>query len=296
VTKKFRFHGIGLIVRIFARIASCLPLSQARWLGKLFAQVVWYAKRGPARITRLNIELCFGPDHDDLARASLLETGKLVFEIGAVGCWSAERVLATIVNVEGRELIDQAIARGQSVVVLAPHLGNWEMLGLYLGREYGVTSLYEPQGNATINELAHRFRERTGASLVPTTHGGLRAVYRELERGGVIALLPDQVGARSSGIYAPFYGSPALTMRLYHRLLRRHDSLPVMAYALRDEAGFRIRFRTVGDDVGESDLEASAIALNYAIEQAITEAPAQYQWEYRRFRRPPPGDPNPYLS
>jgi KDO2-lipid IV(A) lauroyltransferase len=291
-----RFRGTRLIVHAFTRFVSWLPLRVARWLGQLSGQIGWYVERGPARVTRLNIERCFGPGHDDLARNSLIETGKLVFETGVVRCWPVARVLTTIVNVDGRALIDEAVARGQSVVVLAPHLGNWEILGLYLGHEYGITSLYEPQRNAAVSAFTHGFRERTGARLVPTTNGGIRAVYRELEDGGVIALLPDQVGARSSGVYAPFYGNPALTMRLYHRLLRRYDSLPVMAYALREEAGFRVRFRPVGGVVSGYDLEASATALNHAIELAITEAPAQYQWEYRRFRRPPPGNPNPYLS
>jgi Kdo2-lipid IVA lauroyltransferase/acyltransferase len=34
--------------------------------------------------------------------------------------------------------------------------------------------------------------------------------------------------------------------------------------------------------------------MNRAIEQLVLADPAQYQWDYKRFKRPPPGQPYPY--
>ena len=34
--------------------------------------------------------------------------------------------------------------------------------------------------------------------------------------------------------------------------------------------------------------------LNASVETTVLEAPAQYQWEYKRFKRQPPGQPRPY--
>jgi KDO2-lipid IV(A) lauroyltransferase len=42
------------------------------------------------------------------------------------------------------------------------------------------------------------------------------------------------------------------------------------------------------------DFKESAVAMNQAIERLVRTAPARYQWEYKRFKRPPPGEPDPY--
>ena len=43
--------------------------------------------------------------------------------------------------------------------------------------------------------------------------------------------------------------------------------------------------------------EAEALTdLNFAITQLIESAPAQYQWEYKRFKRHPDGGRDPYLK
>ena len=54
--------------------------------------------------------------------------------------WLKQRV----VEVEGSELVDEALAKGKGMVLIAPHLGNWEVVGLYAATLGTITSLFEP--------------------------------------------------------------------------------------------------------------------------------------------------------
>ena len=117
---------------------------------------------------------------------------------------------------------------------------------------------------------------------------GLRALYAALRDGDAVGLLPDQVPPARSGEYAPFFGRDALTMTLAHRLIEKFEPCVVLCYAQRlpKAAGFRLGFERLPDVERAANLHESLVAMNGAIERIVSLDPAQYQWEYRRFRRP----------
>jgi len=41
--------------------------------------------------------------------------------------------------------------------------------------------------------------------------------------------------------------------------------------------------------MASKDMTQSLTALNQSVEKCIADVPAQYQWEYKRFRRTAPG-------
>ena len=50
-----------------------------------------------------------------------------------------------------------------------------------------------------------------------------------------------------------------------------------------------------GEIVEHRELPQRALqALNHSIETLVREAPEQYQWEYKRFKRQPEGHSRPY--
>jgi KDO2-lipid IV(A) lauroyltransferase len=46
-------------------------------------------------------------------------------------------------------------------------------------------------------------------------------------------------------------------------------------------------FRALDDGIYSDDVEQSALAMNKGIEACIADAPAQYQWDYKRFKKHP---------
>jgi Kdo2-lipid IVA lauroyltransferase/acyltransferase len=289
-----------LAAQAFAALSkalSYLSLEGQRRTGRWLARLVWLLRTREVRSTLTNLELCFpdmGPDaRVRLARASLEQTGELFGEIGVIAHWSEPRWRPLIHHVEGQDLLEEANHSGRRVLLLVPHFGNWEMLVLYLGR-FGITFLYDPPRQQGLDAPMLATRTRTGAFGLPIDVGGMRRFFRSFLDGRPVALLPDQVPERRAGVYAPFFGVPALTMTFAHRLITAGNPCVLLGSAVRCEGGFLIRFSPVPDEVADPDPVVSAAAMNRAIEGLVMTAPAQYQWEYRRFKRPLPGYPNPY--
>lgn len=289
-----RLTGLGFAA--LARALSFLSLAWQRRLGRWLGRLAWHLRTREARATLTNLELCFphldAGERVRLARASLEQTGQLLAEVGVVAHWSEPRWQALIRHVEGEELLG-ATGTPTPLLVLVPHFGNWEFLALYLGKR-GITALYDPPRLRSLEPLIVTARSRSGATLLPIDARGLRRFFRAFQDRRPVALLPDQVPTRRAGVYVPFFGVPALTMTLAHRLIDRSHARVLLGAAVRCHDGFRIRFSTLPAELADPDPAVSAATMNRAIEALVMTDPVQYQWEYKRFKRPPPGRPNPY--
>ncbi len=281
------------------RLVGLLPLTWAQAVGAALGELVYLVHGRTRRTVDTNLALCF-PERDPearrrLARRTLRETGRSLLELGAIWCWPAERVRCLFVDTEGAELLDAARRLGKGVLIAAPHLGCWEMTSHYAQLHgYRLTALYRPPRQRALDPLVRARRQRFGARLVPTDAGGIKALLHALRAGECVGILPDQDAGRD-GVLAPFFGLPASTMVLFSRLARRSDATLLLAYAERCRGGrFRLRLRSLPPEVASEDAVVATTALNRAIETCVREAPAQYQWTYRRFKSRPPGVPPRY--
>jgi KDO2-lipid IV(A) lauroyltransferase len=277
-----------------------LPLSLLHPLGSAIGTLLWWSRGRTREVTEINLARCL-PELDEqarlaLARQRLAEFGRNALAMLHVWFAKPERVLATIAEVEGEALLKEALAAGRGALVLAPHHGNWELAGMYLGRRYGITSMYLPnRNNPGLDQLVRDVRSRDGATLVPADGSGVRALLKALKAGRMVGVLPDQEPKQAGAEFAPFFGTPALTMTLAANLLARTGARAVMVYALRlPEGGYRLVFRAPDQALYSDDLPTALAGLNRSVEQCARDNPAQYQWEYKRFKNQPPGVPEPY--
>src|SRR5690606_27260248 len=143
------------------------------------------------------------------------------------------------------DVLRAALDAGRGVVILAPHIGNWEWLGRWLGRHFQAANMYlPPKKNPELGAALVAARSRDGPVLVPAAAGGVRALLRRLKAGGVVAILPDQEPKQAGAEFAPFFGQPALTMTLASNLLARTGARAVFAAALPHvDGGVRLVFR-----------------------------------------------------
>jgi len=287
-------------VSLLARVLSgsrLLPLRSLRRLGRTIAWVADRLSLRAALTTRTNLALCMpalnAAERRRLAQASLAETGALALECARAWTDAPAQILALVDPGPDIERFRTALTAQRGLLLLVPHLGNWEVLNLWLqdalAPDARLTALYEPLDDPALDAWVHRCRERTGARLVPAGSGGLRTLVRALEEGGVATLLPDQVPRGTGALHAPFYGRPACTMTLPGRLLQRTGAAVLAATALRTRAGFELRFLEPPSQLADPDPMRAAGALNQCLERCIDLAPAQYQWAYKRFKHPPPG-------
>ena len=247
------------------------------------------------RSTRRNVELAYpqvhGVESRRLAIESLRQTATIYLESGMVWHWPPPKIDGCLLKVHGSGVFGED-RKGKGILMLVPHFGNWEVLSYYFASKGPLTALYENRQIQGIEDQVNAARERHGGRLVPATRAGLRTVLLALRRGELVAVLPDQVPARGNGVMANFMGRDALTGTLSNRLLQKTEARACLATALRVPGGFEVWLDVLEEAVYDPDSVVAANAINAAIELAIARAPAQYQWEYKRFRIP--GGPDIY--
>lgn len=154
---------------------------------------------------------------------------------------------------------------------------------------YGLHAhfLYMPPDDPALDRLLLRSRARGGLRMAAGGQAGVGKLLRALRAGELVGILPDQVPADGSGVFAPFFAQPAYTMTLACKLAQRPGARVFCGYAKRlpAGAGFRAVIREL--DLRRENLDESITAMNQAIEEMVRECPEQYQWEYKRFRRQP---------
>jgi len=271
------------------RLLGRLPLGGARVLGAMVGLLAWLKRGRSYQVTSANLARCFpecSPDRRRwLVRKSLIETGKTAAEAPIIWRLSAQALFKRIHGVEAGEAMDAALNKGKGVLVLAPHLGNWELVAPFLASYKPLTALYQPPRHPRMHEFVLRGRSKEGICMVPTNGRGVAQLLASLKRGEIVGVLPDQVPDAGSGVQkAPFFDQPAPTMTLVHSLIKRTDCSVLLVFAQRVPGGFRVRVMEPDPSIYSQVQLASVAALNRSIEAAVRLVPAQYQWEYNRFR------------
>jgi len=281
------------------RLLGALPFAINRALATAVGTLLAWLPTQALKVSKTNLALCYpalsAEEQTRLARKSLLESVKNTFEIALFWRQPAEG-LKRVVAVDGDTPLRQAVQDGRPIMILAPHLGCWEVLNFWLATEFGLHAMFAPSGLPEVDDLVRSGREHFGSTMYPTTARGVAGLVRAMKKGALTAILPDQVPDRRSGRHVPFYGQPAYTGTLACKLIRQTQAVTFMAWARRlpGTQGYEIRVRPADASVADDDLDTALTAMNHSIENLIDESPSQYLWSYKRFRRPPPGVDTPY--
>ncbi|MCY3883894.1 MAG: lysophospholipid acyltransferase family protein [Gammaproteobacteria bacterium] len=275
------------------RILALFPLSVLRKFGRIYGWAMSLSSVRVARTTRTNLALCYPSLSPKqlrvLAKRSLCETGCTLFEMAAIWNWNAAALQNLIVRFDGRDLLEQELKRG-GVICVCPHWGNWEVAAFAFGLNYEATSLYDARRLAGHVDRVTRLRSRFGLSMASIMPSGLRTVLRALRSSEVVLVLPDQVPTRGKNVVAKFMGIDAVTTTIVQSLSQHTGASITLLTFQRVPKGFHIRVEPISRSVDDDDPTTSAQAINDEIERVIQRDPAQYQWEYKRFRRIPDRD------
>jgi len=281
-----------MVIRIL-RLLARMPLAWLHRLGAALGWVAYWASPTYARRLRENL-LASGIGPEDARRTTMLrdaiaETGKGATEILAVWFGPDDAIARMVVDVEGWEAVDAARARGKGIIILTPHLGCFEMVGVYVGARVPMTVLYRPPRARWIEPYMNAGRSRVGSQLAPATLRGVRMLYRALSRGEAVGVLPDQAPREGEGVWADFFGRPAYTMTLLRRLQQTSGATMIMTIAERlpHGRGYRLRARTLPPEGFDE------AALNRAVEEEVRRCPTQYLWGYQRYKVPAGAEPPP---
>ncbi len=273
-------------VRGFGR----LPLHWNRFIGAVIGHIVWWCRGKTVKTSLENISKALpalSPEqHFAMTKTSIVETAKTAMESLCVWSQDYNTLSRYIISVENQSLLESKKDQQKGLLVLVPHLGNWEIIGSFLPPLIDITFIYQPSGIEAMDKLVSDGRSRNGVKLAPANRQGVAKVMRALREGGGVGILPDQVPDRQNGGgVAQFFGHKAWTMTLVHKLIQRTHCNVVMAYVERVPKGFVVHFVEPDAAINSEEETESLNGLNSSIENCVRKIPEQYQWEYKRYKR-----------
>lgn len=282
--------GIGLLW-LLARLPWSLQRRLGGALGWLLQRVLGSRRRAAQR----NLQLCF-PEldagaRDGLLRASFAALGVGVFEF-IRAWWGSLASLRATTRIEGVEILARLRAEGRGVILVSGHFLTLELCGRLLCDHAPLAGMYREHDDPVFEWAVKRGRLRYACAMF--RQEDLRATLRHLKQGGILWYAPDQDMRGKDTVFAPFFGIQAASITATHQLARLSGAAVVPFFHRREGDRYVLRVDPPLADFPGNDPQADTARVNAAVEAMVREAPAQYLWIHRRFKRRPPGEPALY--
>ena len=240
------------------------------------------------------------PDWDShrvaaVARGAYENLGRTTIETAILSRAGREAVLALFEPPDTWPVLEQAMGQGRGVILVAGHLGNWELAGAYLGaRGVDIEVVARQQENPLFDAWLTRTRSRLGMTVI-WDGDAVRRVPRALRNNAAVALIMDQGAVGLASTWVPFFGRFAKTPRGPATFaLRMRSPIVFVAPLRRPDGRFTVTFETVPVvETGDRDADIDRIVADYTavLEKWVRRAPEQYFWHHRRWKHQRPNTP-----
>lgn len=200
----------GAVWKLGLGMARVIPAALAQTLARCGAAVYWRlaSHRRDIVIQNLRPALQNDPAATRAARALFTE-----FALKLVDLWRYESGVSLdhwAMQWKGWEIYQAAHQRGKGVLLVTPHLGNWEIGGAFLPRKgLKLVVLTQPEPDPALTELRQASRALRGVEtiVVGQDEFAFIAIVKRLQEGATIALLMDRP-AGSSAVTVNLFGRP----------------------------------------------------------------------------------------
>nr|WP_284738969.1 lysophospholipid acyltransferase [Pseudomonas sp. CG7] len=278
------------------RLFALLPWRAVQAVGAAIGWLMWKFPNRSRDVVRINLAKCFPEmdpaERDRLVGQSLKDIGKSLTESACAWIWPAQRSIELVREVEGLEVLKEALASGKGVVGITSHLGNWEVLNHFYCSQCKPIIFYRPPKLKAVDELLQKQRVQLGNKVAASTKEGILSVIKEVRKGGQVGIPADPEPSESAGIFVPFFATQALTSKFVPNMLAGGKAVGVFLHALRlpDGSGYKVILEAAPDAMYSTDTETSCAAMSQVVERYVRAYPSQYMWSMKRFKKRPPGE------
>jgi KDO2-lipid IV(A) lauroyltransferase len=187
------------------------------------------------------------------------------------------------VEVVNLQYITEAKNSDKPCLMLAGHLGNWELPHYIVLREgLSIGLISRPPNNPWTKKFFDCIRYNPKVPIFYKSVEGSRKIIKFLAQGGTMGILFDQ--RLSDGAPLPFFNRPALTSIGPAKLAKRFNGkvIPVQVARLGKKSRFKVTFYPPLD-MDKSPEEIMTI-MNKHLESWIRETPSQWLWFHKRWK------------
>ncbi|MCE5198716.1 MAG: lysophospholipid acyltransferase family protein [Armatimonadota bacterium] len=298
--KKRLIKLIGRITfALMTQAAGLLRPWSVRGLGNALGSAFYVCSKRYRTVALKNLARVFGNEKN---RAEIEAIAKNVFRHFTRSAFEffyllalSQKQIDEMVNIQGKEHLDNALAKGNGCIIITGHYGNWELMArklVILG--YKINVIARDSDDPGMTGITTRIREQGGYRVFDRDQPIIGA-FRALKNNEILGILPDQND--SSGIFVDFFGIPVATAVGPATLSLRSGAPLVPIFCARAEDGRycatvypKIEFQPSGNN--EKDIHDLTGLINKAIEREVRRNPSQWLWIHDRWKLSPNKEEN----
>ncbi|MBU4253100.1 MAG: lysophospholipid acyltransferase family protein [Acidobacteria bacterium] len=287
------------LFRLLAAPISVFPRSACLVLGHCLGGLLSMLDKKHRRTAGRNIDTAFLDTLSEKEKRRLIfrvftHFGRTIFDIVKLGRMKKETI-RSLVDVEGFHHLQDAIKRGNGVLLISAHYGNWEIASVHLGQMCPLWVIARELDNPLLEKDLRQIREHFGGRVIYKKNA-TRRIIQALRANQAVAILMDQNVLRSQAVFVPFFVKQAATTPAAATFVLRTGAVllpsfctPIEKNRYRLEIFPPVEYQPSGDT--PTDIEALTEACTRTIENQIRKRPQWWLWMHDRWRsRPdPPG-------
>ena len=222
--------ALYLALRLASPVVPRLPLQLCYGVATFIGNCAYLLLPGPRAAIRANLARVMNmPRESDevktKARQAFQNDAKNWIDTLRISTVSDEDIVNSL-EVEGWQHLEAAIRGGQGVIMVAMHLGNFDLVGQYLAIRGGrLTIPVERMQPERLFAFLLERRRSKGINVVPMDQGP-REMLKALKAAEIVAVMTDR-NVAGRGISVEFFGAETLLPRAPVSLAR-HSAAPLL--------------------------------------------------------------------
>lgn len=232
------------------------------------------------------MRLCFPElsvqQREQLAYEVFLNNGIGLIETGWAW-WRDPQDFWPKLEVEGKDHLDSALAKGKGVLLVGGHYSALDLGGLLFAKiAPRFSATYRPHN---FQQLEDELLQGRGRFMDLIDRNNVRGIFKALDKNQVVWFAPDQDLGRDRSVFAPFFGVPAATNAGLRKMATRGAEPVAISFHRLDHGHYRIRLLPWSADPAKQTDEEFAATMNQLLESEIRKEPSQYMWFIGGLRR-----------
>ena len=282
------------MLNVFSRFISRLPLPVAMAFGRCLGWIWYYLIPIRRKEALHNINRAMGRELTrDEQRKAIRELfanfAMYIVEILRIPHMSLEEN-KKLVQIDGWEHMDAALARGKGVILVATHLDNVDLGGCSMAMRGAPIAVVVKEMSKAAEQFISSVRKNTGVIII-NRKGTKNYIKELLAENKIVTLVIDQHLAKHRSIVCDFFGELAATTPAPARFAFETGAtiIPgVISRKAKDghhhvKVSPAFHLETPYEDMDEN-IRHNTERLNRIAEGWIREAPNQWWWFHRRWK------------
>lgn len=244
------------------------------------------------RIIRANLNLAFGEGMSEGEKQGITKQcyKNMVYNLADFikNQGISKEELEKKIVFKNKEILEDAIEKGEKIIIMTAHYGNWELL-IALGAFFKPTSAVgRALDSKSFDKILSQNRKQFDMDLIEK-QGAARGMLKALKDGRMLVVLVDQNTREKEGILIDFFGKKARHTPSVANLSRKTDALIVPVFATTEDhqkytVTFYEPFKTEVTEDRKEDIQRSVQKQADITERVIRQKPDEWFWFHKRWK------------